>query len=67
MTPKSMSNYESSNDGENIVLRLNSESKYDGDRAYTHNQSSMIKIKLDDYPEISIIIIYIRLQEEYHT
>jgi hypothetical protein len=53
MTPKSMSSIESSNEAENIVLRLNSESRGDMAKREMTSGNSMFKIKLDDFGEIS--------------
>lgn len=53
MTPKSMSSNESSNEAENIVLRLNSESRADLGKRDGTSGNNTFKIKLDDYGEIS--------------
>ncbi len=53
MTPKSMSANESSNDAENIVLRLNSESRADFVKREGISGNNTFKIKLDDFVEIS--------------
>jgi hypothetical protein len=53
MTPKSMSSNESSNEAENIVLRLNSESRADFAKRDVSSGNNTFKIKLDDFGEIS--------------
>jgi hypothetical protein len=68
MTPKSMSSNESSGDGENIVLRINSNSRVETGKESQFNPNNTIKIKLDDMPEISkLIILPLRLEAKYHT
>jgi len=53
MTPKSMSSNESSNEAENIVLRLNSDSRGDFLRRDCTSGNNTFKIKLDDFVETS--------------
>jgi hypothetical protein len=53
MTPKSMSSNESSNEAENIVLRLNSDSRVDFVRRDSTSGNNTFKIKLDDFVETS--------------
>jgi hypothetical protein len=53
MTPQSMSSNESSNEAENIVLRLNSDSRADYDKREGTIGINTFKIKLDDFAESS--------------
>jgi hypothetical protein len=56
MTPKSMSDNESSGDGDNIVLRLNSNTNERNLNALGQ-ANNYIKFKLDDVPDTCILII----------
>jgi len=56
MTPKSMSCNESSNEADNIVLRLNTDSRADYDKREGTSGNNTFKIKLDDFVETSKII-----------
>lgn len=55
MTPKSMSSNESSGDGDNIVMRLNSNSN-EKNQSSVNQQNNLIKFNLDEFPEHSMIL-----------